>query len=505
MVKAKKESKPLKQEKIGLTIKKSDNFSEWYSQLCSEQGAQLVDLRYGVQGFVVYREWGYALLKRVYTLFEEAVEADNHEAFLFPVVIPEENLKKEKEHAGFTPEVFWVTHAGVEKLEKPLALRPTGETALYPMYSLWIRSYKDLPYKRYQSRIMVYRNEMTTRPFIRGREFCFFETHDVFKMHEEALDQIRMDMRIMKQVTYDNLFIPFIFFKRPKWDKFLGANDTFASDTLMPDGKRNQLSSTHDLGQNFAKAFNVSFAGEDGKTRFAYQTCFGPGIIRHIAALIAIHGDNKGLILPSIIAPLQVVIVPVIFSDQQEQNKRVWDKCAEIELRIRKLGYRVRFDDDKTDSPGFKYNKWELKGVPLRIEIGPREVEEGTVTLVRRTDRKKTPVHPKNLDEEIQKNLEEVDRQIKKLANTYFKNNTKEAYSLQELKTILRTHKGFVKVPFCSIEMDGRECADVVKAETLGGVVSGIKFENPEKPKQGIKCVVCKKKAQHIVYVAKSY
>lgn len=505
MVKPKKENKQPKQEKIGLTVRKNEDFSDWYSQLCSEQGAQLVDLRYGVQGFVVYKEWGYALLKRIYTLFEDAVEADNHEAFLFPAVIPEENLKKEKEHAGFTPEVFWVTHAGEEKLEKPLALRPTGETAIYPMYSLWIRSYKDLPYKRYQSRIMVYRNEMTTRPFIRGREFCFFETHDVFKTHEDAIDQIRMDMRIMKQVTYDKLFIPFIFFKRPKWDKFLGANDTFASDTLMPDGKRNQLSSTHDLGQNFAKAFNVSFADEDGKTRLAYQTCFGPGIIRHIAALIAIHGDDKGLILPTLIAPLQIVIVPIIFSSQQQTAKDVWDSCTKLETYIQKLGHRVKFDDKDDESPGFKYNKWELKGVPLRIEIGPKEVAEKTLTLVRRTDCQKIQIHFNHLAEELQKNFIEVDMQIKANADNYFKKNTKEAHSLQELKTIIRKHKGFVKVPFCSIEMDGKECADVLKAETMGVVVSGIKYENPEKPKQGNKCVVCKKKAQHIVYAAKSY
>ena len=184
-----------KDDKIGITVKKNDNFSEWYSQLVGENGAQLVDLRYGVQGFVVYRETGWALLKKVYEFLENAVEQDDHEQFLFPVVIPEENLKKEEEHAGFTPEVFWVTKGGDTVLDKPLALRPTGETALYPMYSLWIRSHNDLPFKRYQSRIMVYRNEMTTRPFIRGREFAFFETHDVFRTHKEALDQMALKVQ----------------------------------------------------------------------------------------------------------------------------------------------------------------------------------------------------------------------------------------------------------------------------------------------------------------------
>ncbi len=490
---------------FGLNVTKAKNFSEWYSQLCSENGAQLVDLRYGVQGFVVYREWGYALLKSIYDLFEKVVEQDNHEAFLFPIVIPSENLKKEEEHAGFTPDVFWLTHAGNTKLEKPLALRPTGETALYPMYSLWIRSYKDLPYKRYQSRIMVYRNEMTTRPFIRGREFCFFETHDVFRTHEEAMDQIRMDMKMMKQVTYEQLAIPFIFFKRPKWDKFLGADDTFAADTLMPDGKRNQVSSTHDLGQNFAKVFDVSFIDENGKKQFGYQTCWGPGIIRHVAAIISIHGDDNGLVLPSIVAPLQVVIIPIVFSSQESLNMKVWDRCAEIENKIKEIGYRVKFDDNTEESPGFKYNKWELKGVPIRIEIGPKEVDEKIVTLVRRTDRKKIPVHICNLNEEIQKNLGEVDIQIKKGADAYFEDNTKNADSLEALKTILHHHKGFVKVPFCSIDMDGKECADHLKAETNGACISGVKFEKPEKPKRGGRCIVCGQRAEYIVYAAKSY
>jgi len=492
-----------KEEKIGITVKKEENFSEWYTQLISEQGAQLVDVRYGVQGFVVYREWGYALLKKIYELLEEVAENDDHNQFLFPIAIPQENLKKEEEHAGFTPQVFWITKGGDEQLEKPLALRPTGETQIYPMYSLWIRSHKDLPYKGYQSRIMCYRNEMTTRPFIRGREFCFFETHDVFATHKEALNQVKKDMQMMKEVSYGKLSIPFIFVKRPYWDKFLGADATFASDTIMPDGKRNQISSTHDLGHNFAKPFNVTFTDEKGKEQYGFQTCWGPGINRHVAALIAIHGDDNGLVLPSIIAPLKIVIIPIYFSDKKDVNQKIRKKCQEIKAQVKELGYKVAFDDGD-ESPGYKYNKWELKGVPLRLELGPKEVDQDKATLVTRVDRKKSQIDLKNLKTEIEKQLQHNDKEIRKRADAYFKDNTKEADTLDRVKKIIEEHRGFIKAPFCSVEKDGEKCADTLKAETKGGNVCGTPLDNPETPKNK-KCIVCGKKAKHIVYIAKSY
>ena len=492
-----------KEEKIGITVKKSENFSEWYSQLVGEQGAQLADVRYGVQGFVVYREWGCALLNKIYELLEDVAEQDGHSQFLFPVVIPEDNLKKEEEHAGFTPEVFWLTKAGSEKLEKPLALRPTGETQIYPMYSLWIRSHNDLPYKGYQSRIMCYRNEMTTRPFIRGREFCFFETHDVFATHKEALNQVKKDMEMMQEVAYDKLSIPFYFLKRPYWDKFLGADATFTSDSIMPDGRRNQISSTHDLGHNFSKPFNITFTDEKGKKQYGYQTCWGPGIIRLVAALIAIHGDDNGLVLPSVVAPVKVVIVPIYFSDKKEVNEKIREKCQEIEKDIRKLGHKAVFDD-KDASPGFKYNKWELKGVPLRVEVGPKEVDENKATLVTRVDRKKKQIDLRNLKKEIAHQLQHNDDEIRKRADAYFKGNTTSADTLKDVKKIIEKHRGFIKAPFCSVEKDGEKCADTLKAETQGGNVCGVPLEKAEKPK-GKKCLVCGKDAQHIVFIAKSY
>ncbi|HII15836.1 MAG TPA: proline--tRNA ligase [Nanoarchaeota archaeon] len=487
----------------GITASKEKDFSEWYTQVCTEQGAKLVDIRYNVQGFVVHRPWAFRILRKIYELYEKEVEADGHEPYLFPTVIPEENLLKEKEHAGFSPDVFWVTMAGDEKLEAPLALRPTGETQIYPIYALWIRSYNDLPLKGYQSRITVFRNEKTTRPFLRGREFMFFETHDVFRTHEDAMAQISRDLGMMKRVAWDRLALPFIFFQRPQFDKFKGADNTYAADTLMPDGKRNQMSSTHDLGQRFANAYGLKYDDEDGTEKQPHQTCFGPGIYRHMAALIGIHGDDTGLILPSAVCPLHAVIVPITFSKKPEDAKAVEEFCKKAEKEAAKE-FAVKFDSSAT-TPGFKFNQWEMLGVPVRLEIGPREAKEGKVTIALRAPKEKRTVAFADLNKEIRDSLEKLDSELKARAEKYFANNTKDAKTLKELKDIIEKHRGFVRVPFCSTGMDGEKCADILKTETLGAVVCGTGFENPEKPKKGDKCVVCGKDARHIVYTAKTY
>lgn len=489
------------EKKIGITAKKDENFSEWYTQIIGPEGAELADVRYGVQGFIVHMPWAFKILRKIYEYLEYEVENDGHEPFLFPTVIKKENLEKEAEHAGFAPDVFWVTEAGTKKLEEPVALRPTGETQIYPMYNLWIRSYSQLPYKRYQSRITTFRNEMTTRPFLRGREFMFFETHNVYASHDDAMKQIESDMNIMKRVYWDKLKIPHIFFIRPQWDKFRGADDTYVSDTLMPDGRRNQLSSTHDLGTNFAKAYNIKFVDKDEKKKYAYQTCFGPGIWRIMAALIGIHGDDKGLVLPFDIAPYQIVIVPIIFSDATK-NKNVMKKCIEIKKKL--SDYRVFFDDSDNTS-GWKYYHWEMKGVPLRIEIGPKDVENDQVVIVNRTG-EKSFVDDKNVIKGIKSAAEKLDKEIESKAKKYFSNKTKSVDTLEEVKKVIKNFRGFVKVPWCSIEKDGEKCADILKEETQGGNVAGIPWIEKERDSaKGKKCVVCGKPAKHIVYVAKSW
>lgn len=487
----------------GMTAKKDENFSEWYSQIV--QLAELADLRYDVQGFIVHQPWALRILRKIYSMLEDEVEADGHEPFLLPTVIPEGNLEKEKEHAGFVPDVYWVTEAGSEKMDRKLALRPTGETQIYPMYSLWIRSHNQLPYKRYQSRITTFRNESHTRPFLRGREFMFFETHDVFADHKGVMEQVKKDIGVMERTAGSRLFLPYIVFKRPQWDKFKGANDSYAFDTLIPDGRRMQIGTTHDLGQNFAEAFAITYKDAKGKDRHPHQTCFGPGIWRIMAGLISIHGDDRGLVLPFEMSPMQIVIVPITFKGRKAENIKVLKKASEAEKNLKELGYRVYFDDREEISPGEKYNIWELKGVPLRLEIGPKEVDENIATCVRRNDKNKDKIslEKHEIELEIKDQKEKVDKKIENDAKTYFKNNTKEASNFEELKKIMKKHRGFIKVPWCSMDFDGQKCADVLKAETEGGEVCGTLMKE-EKAKKGAKCVVCGKAAKHVTYVAKS-
>ncbi|MBC8494935.1 proline--tRNA ligase [archaeon] len=490
----------MEKEEKGITVKKADDFSEWYSQLI--QKAQLADVRFGIQGFIVHRPWGFKIIKKIYEYLEEEVENQEHDPMLFPIAVKEESLMKEKEHAGFSPEVFWVTHAGSKKLEERFALRPTGETQIYPVYSLWFRSHKDLPFKAYQSRHTVFRNEMTTRPFLRGREFAFFETHNVYNTHKEALDQIKLDLKTCDEVIRKKAKIPFLYFKRPAWDKFKGADNTFTPDTIMPDGKRNQLASTHDLGTNFAEAYDIRVTDEKEKKKYVWQTCFGPGVWRIMAAIIAIHGDDKGLIVPFDMAPKQVVIIPIIFKNKTA--KEVMNYIKIIEKKIAKADFKV-IVDSSDNKPGFKFNHWELFGVPLRIEVGPKEVADKKVTIARRTDGNKTTVKATDIIKEIKKQAKELDSQIWKNAQKNFDHNTRDAKTLDDVKKIMKTHRGFIRIPFCSVDKDGEECAEILKAETQGGNICGTLYPKPEQVSKNDKCAVCKKQAKEIVYVAKSY
>ena len=483
-------------ESKGVTVTKEENFSEWFTQVV--QKAELADSRYGIQGFIVHQPWGFSIIKKIYEYLEKAIEDDGHVAYLFPMAVKEGDLLREKEHAGFTPDVFWITEAGSTKLEERFALRPTGEAQIYPMYSLWLRSHRDLPFKGYQSRIPAFRNDSSTRPFLRGREFMFFESHDVFQTHEEALKQIKTDLEICKEIIGKKIKLPFLYFKRPQWDKFKGAVDTFTPDTIAPDGKRLQLASTHDLGQNFSKAYNIKIKDQNDKECNVWQTCFGPGIWRIMAGLIAIHGDDKGLILPFDMAPVQIMIVPILTKGKE---KIVLKECKNILEMLKK--YRVKLDDREI-SPGMKYNEWELKGVPIRIEVGQKEVEAKKVTIAVRTNKNKETISNKSLLLNVKNASEEVDIAIEKRAKKYFKENTKEAKSLKELQKIIEEHRGFVKVPFCSVESDGEKCSEILKAETHGGNVCGTLYPKEEKV-VGQKCIVCGKVAKHIVYVAKSY
>ncbi|MFH1456230.1 MAG: proline--tRNA ligase [archaeon] len=481
----------------GITVKKSDDFSEWYTQLV--QKAELADIRYNIKGFTVFREWSVLTMKKMYNKMETVLERKGHLPLVMPTLIPEQNFQIEAEHIkGFTPEVFWVTeHGEGKKFDERMALRPTSETAFYQMYSLWIRSYNDLPYKRYQS-VSVFRCEgKATRPFFRGREFLWIETHNAFANHEDAYKQVLEDMETTDEVLLNEFGLPFIFFERPQWDKFPGAQKTFASDALMPSGKVIQLPSTHLLGQGFAKSFNIEFTDEKGKTKTPHLTCYGPAISRIYGAMIALHGDDKGLVLPFDLAPIQIVIVPILFEKTKE---KVLKKCNELKKKL--SNYIVEIDE-RDQSPGWKFNQWEMKGVPIRIEVGPKDLENKSVMLARRDKSNKDKISEKELVKTVDNIAKTFTKDLVKKAQKQFEGNIVEAKTLKEIEKAVDNEK-IVKVCFCSMEKDGEKCANKIK-EDITAEVRGVRFGEKETELKSAKCVVCGKPAKHEVYIAKSY
>lgn len=432
-------------------------------------------------------------------MYEDALERRDHLPALFPALIPESYLTRESDHVkGFVPEVFWVTEAGLNKTEERYAMRPTSETAMYSMYSLWIHGTRDLPLKIYQ-RCQVWRYETkATKPFIRSREFHWIEAHNCFATREQAMAQVYEDMEMAQEIIHGKFCIPFIFFKRPQWDKFAGAENTFAADSLMPDGRTLQLPSTHMLGQHFSKAFDIKYTDEAGKSEYVWQTCYGPAISRIYAALIATHGDDKGLVLPVRLAPTQVVIVPIL---KEETKAKVLEKCKEIKKAL-ECCFVVKIDDsDKT--PGFKFNEWEMKGVPIRIELGMRDIDAGIAVVARRDTGEKMKIPFAELDAKLDEIAQAIDKNLLSKADTWFATRLSSATKMDELNDILEKNPGFVKVPFCTDEMQGEKCADLIK-EKCQANVRGSKFGSDEVPKSE-KCISCGAHATIYLYAARQY
>ncbi|MHA1343969.1 MAG: proline--tRNA ligase, partial [Promethearchaeota archaeon] len=450
-----------------ITVSKEDDFSGWYTELINK--AELADIRYNIKGFVCYRPWATITIKKMYQKYENLLEKNDHLPLIMPSLIPESNFHLEADHVeGFAPEVFWVTEAGSEgaKFAERFALRPTSETALYKMYHYWIRSYKDLPFKRYQScQVWRYEGKMT-RPFFRGREFHWIEAHDAFATEEEAKQQVIQDMEMTYQMLQDEFCIPVIFFERPQWDKFSGAQKTFAADALMGSGKVLQLPSTHLLGKNFSKPFDVKFVDKDGKTKYCYQTCYGPAISRIYGAMIAYLGDDKGLVLPFDLAPIQIVIIPILFKNKEQI---VLDKVKEIYNKL-KDNYRTKLDSSEY-SAGTKFYYWELKGVPIRIEIGPRDIENNQLVVVQRHDGKKFNIKESELESFIKDREKNYTKEIKEKKLLDFESQIELCYEKDSAKKALENGK-IVCCGFCSIDMKGYKCAEIVEIE-LGGFVRG--------------------------------
>ena len=477
----------------GITVKKNENFSEWYTQIV--QKCELADLRYNVKGFLVFQPWSVLAMEKMYKYMEKNLQKKGHKPYWFPTVIPKSNFEKESSHVkGFTPEVFWVTHGGESKLEEPLALRPTSETAFYQMFNLWIRSYKDLPFKTYQ-RAQVFRYETkATRPFLRGREFHWIETHCVHANVEDAMKQVKEDMQTNQEILHDVYGLPFIFFERPEWDKFAGAYRTFASDVLNPDGKVIQQPSTHILSASFAKAFNITYKDKDGKEKPAFTTCYGPAISRIFASVVIVHGDDKGLKFPWEIAPVQIMIVPI-----DSESKEIMKKANLIKKQLENLA-DIEIDSSEKRA-GEKFNYWEMKGVPIRIDLGLKDIKNKKITLFRRDLDKKEVILEKDLVKKINQISKEFTKNLIKKADKIFEGRIKSVKNLNEIKKAIEN--GLIaKCNFCSVNKEGISCAETIEKET-NAQVRGTKFD--EKSQVSGKCVICGKKANEIVYIARSY
>lgn len=438
-------------------------------------------------------------MKEMYRIYEKELDRFGHSPVIFPLVIPESNFQVEAEHVeGFTPEVFWITHAGSNPLEERLALRPTSETAMYPLYSLWINSYRDLPLKLYQSGSVFRYEGKSTKPFLRSREFMWIEAHDVFATHDEAVAQVHEDMQISKNVLTGKFGIPFIGFERPQWDKFAGAEKTFAADALMPNGRFLQLPSTHLLGDKFARAFNVVFQDEDKENKFAYQTCYGPAISRIFGGLIATHGDDKGLIFPWDVAPVQVVIVPIL---KKATTEKVLKFAKELQETLVSASIRVKIDEsDKR--PGEKYYHWEMKGVPLRFEIGGKEADDRKVTVFRRDTREKALIDIQGIAQKATDLGEKLTANLFEKSSRTFEGRIRDAETWEQMEEILEKRYA-ARIPYCTIDMPGEECATAIK-DRLTAEVRGIELGDETVP-NGKKCLVCGKEAKVFVVVGHQY
>lgn len=480
---------------------KQAQFAEWYPAILKD--AELVDARYPVKGFFVHRPWATKSMMQMYRMYETELERTGHEPAWFPALVPRSNLQIESEHLeGFVPQVFWVNQIGNLPLSEPLAMRPTSETIMYPMFAQWVQGLKDLPLKIYQS-CQVWRAEPESKALIRGREFHWIEAHDVFATQQEAEAQVREDMRITEKVIHRQFGIPMLYVKRPSWDTFPGAEYTMAADTILPDGKVLQLPSTHFLGQKFSKPFDITFTGQTGRQEYGWQTCYGPAIWRIFGALIAVHADGRGLRLPFEIAPVQVVVVP-IGMNREEDRAAVSQKTEELKARLENSGWRVRVDGSE-NNPGFKYNHWEMKGVPIRLEVGAREVKSGVVTLALRTESGKSAVPEAGLETAIAESAARLNAALRQEADEFFNSRFFTCNTVRQLRETSRVERGMLQIPFCSMGSDGGACADRVKAEfeiSIRGTMADV--DEPVPP--GALCVGgCGREATVMAYAGKRY
>lgn len=475
----------------GITTKKNDDFSEWYTQAVVK--GELAD--YGpVQGTIAVRPHAMAIWENIQKIFDEKIKRSGHMNAYFPLLIPEGFLKKEAEHfAGFVPEVFWVTHSGDNKLGERLAIRPTSETIINNFFSKWIRSWRDLPLLLNQWCNILRAEIKSTKPFIRTSEFLWQEGHTAHATRESAEAETMLILEDYRDLIESFLAIPVLTGYKSDTEKFAGALTTTTLEAMMVDGKALQMGTSHHLGQNFSKPFDIKFLDKQGKQQYVWTTSWGIST-RLIGGLVMTHGDDKGLVLPPKIAPYQIVIVPIYY--KEEEKKAVLNKAAELLEAFAKHGLKATSDNREGYSPGWKFNYWELKGIPLRIEIGPRDIKAKQVVLVRRDNGRKSSIKEKELIKSVSSELESIQENLFNKAKKFLDENIRVTKSYVEFKKIIEEKGGFVKTGWCG----EKHCEEQIKIET-SATIRLIPF----KKEKSEKCIYCEKPAKETVYFAKSY
>ncbi len=475
-------------EELGITVKKSENFDEWYIQVILR--SEFTDYS-AVSGCMIFRPDAYFVWEQTQKFLDEQIKKIGIKNVYFPLLIPEKFLSKEKEHVeGFSPEVAWVTQAGNSKLDERLAIRPTSETIMYPSYSKWIRSWRDLPMRYNQWNNVIRWEFKHAVPLLRTREFLWQEGHTVFANEKEALAEEKEIIEAYRRTTEELLALPGIIGRKTEKEKFAGAVFTISIEHLLPDGRAIQGPDFHHDGQNFSKAFDITFLDKKKEKQYAWQNTWGFST-RELGVMVAIHGDDKGLILPPKVAPIQVVIVPIYDSKTREE---VLKEAKELEEKLKE--FRTLLDDREEFSPGFKYNEWELKGIPIRIEIGPKDIKNDQAVLVRRDTLKKEIVKINKIDLSVKELLKDIHKSMFDRATDFLKNNIHRVNTLDEFKKGLKKG-GIFQACWCG----ERSCEDKIKEET-GAKILNIPFDQE---KVFSDCIICGKKAKMIVNIAKSY
>ena len=478
-------------KELGITVKKSFDFSDWYTQCVLKSG--IADYSPS-KGFIVLRPYGYAIWEIIKDLLDNELKRTGHKNGFLPVLIPESLLTKEKDHFdGFMPEVFWVTRSGDCDLGEKLAGRPTSETLAYSMFSKWISSYRDLPLKLNFWNSALRAEIKSTKPLIRNSEFLWQEGHTAHTDESDADKEVRLILDVYKYLIEEYLAIPIISGLKSDKEKFVGAKYTTCLESLMADGKVLQMATSHNLGQNFSKPFEIKFLDKDSNEQFVWQTSWGISW-RVIGALIMVHGDDKGLILPPKISPTQVIIVP-IYKDQSKDV--VKQKAYELEKKLKDFNIRAFTDDRDEYTSGWKFNDWEMKGVPLRANIGLRDIQENQVELIRRDTKERIYVKEKELVNQTLSILQKIQLNLLDSAKKHLRTNTRTATSLVELLSVLDATGGFVACSWCG----KRECEDLVKEKTTADIRI-----LPFNPKNNVStCIACGNQDTIEVYFGRAY